>query len=59
MLKKYLLLFLIPTIGLYLMTVQAEPIKTPPQAAIASAHPLATEAGKQILLQGSLVPWRL
>ncbi len=52
MLKKYLLLFLIPTIGLYLMTVQAEPIKTPPQAAIASAHPLATEAGKQILLQG-------
>ena len=52
MLKKYLLLFLIPTIGLYLMTVQAELVKTPPQAAIASAHPLATEAGKQILLQG-------
>ncbi len=30
MLKKYLLLFLIPTIGLCLMTVQAEPVKTPP-----------------------------
>ncbi|MCK5665724.1 MAG: hypothetical protein KAI17_19685, partial [Thiotrichaceae bacterium] len=24
----------------------------PPQAAIATAHPLATQAGKQILLQG-------
>ena len=52
MLKKYLPLFLIPIISLCLMTVQAEPVKTPSQAAIASAHPLATEAGKQILLQG-------
>ena len=27
-------------------------INKPPQAAIATAHPLATQAGKQILLQG-------
>ena len=26
--------------------------KLPPQAAVATAHPLATQAGKQILLQG-------
>ncbi len=38
-------------ISLVSMPIQADPLK-PPQAAIASAHPLATEAGKQILLQG-------
>src|SRR3954466_8092419 len=40
-----LLVLVLPTLG-------AAPSTKPPQAAIASAHPLATQAGLEILKQG-------
>ena len=43
--KRFLILLL------WLIAVSASAAK-PPQAAIATAHPLATEAGKEMLLQG-------
>lgn len=44
--------FLLPAILLTACAPQPAPVLTPPAAAIASAHPLATEAGMQIIEAG-------
>ncbi len=47
-LRAFLLVFLIVTV----LPVQGQDLRRPGKAAIASAHPLATEAGHEILEQG-------
>ena len=53
--KRQLRILILCCINLWAVQLSAQPVSnihTPPQAAIATAHPLATKAGKQIILQG-------